>query len=93
MGNILSEVIINNEIIGLSIVLVILGKALKDSQCIPNYLILWILIIISLILNLISSFTVASIIEGFIAVSLANTYHQTYKQTKKMATSIRKRRG
>ncbi|MDD4035751.1 MAG: phage holin family protein [Bacilli bacterium] len=92
MENILNEVIINNEIIGLSIVLVVLGKALKESPGIPNYLILWILIIISLILSLISSFSVASIIEGFIAVSLANTYHQTYKQTKEMVNDIRRHR-
>ncbi len=88
MEDILSRVVINNNIIGLSIVLVIIGKALKNSPMIPNYLILWILIIISISFSLLTNFSIQSFIEGFIAVSLANTYHQTYKQTKEMYCDI-----
>jgi len=88
MEDILSRVVINNNIIGLSIVLVVIGKALKTSRVIPNYLILWILIGIGVVLSLLSDFSIKSFIEGFIAVSLSNIYHQTYKQTKEMFFEI-----
>ncbi|MGI6325105.1 MAG: hypothetical protein ACOXZS_04110 [Bacilli bacterium] len=82
MEDILSQVTINNNIIGLSIILVILGRALKSSPMIPNYLIIWILMGVSTILSLIVDFSVSGLVEGFIALSLATTYYQTYKQTK-----------
>ena len=82
MEEILSKVELNNNIMGLSIVLVILGKALKKTKIIPNYLIIWILMGISLILGLVVNFSIEGLIEAFIALSLATTYYQTYKQTK-----------
>ncbi len=88
MEDLLSRVVLNNNIIGLSIVLVVLGKALKNSPKIPSYLILWILIGIGAFLSLLLNFSIEGLIEGFIAVSLANTYHQTFKQTREMVRGI-----
>lgn len=88
MENILNHIIINSNVISLSILLLILGKVLKNSPFIPNYFILWIIIFIGILLSLISNFSLHSVIEGLIAVSLANLYYQIYKQTIKIIDNI-----
>lgn len=88
MENILNHIIINSNVISLSILLLILGKVLKNSPFIPNYFILWLIIFIGIFLSLISNFSLHSVIEGLIATSLANLYHQIYKQTIKIIDNI-----
>lgn len=88
MENILGNVIININTIGLSIVLLILGKILRNSDFIPYYLVLWIMFIVSIFLSLLSKFSLSSVVEALIATSLANMYYELHKQTIKIIANI-----
>jgi hypothetical protein len=75
---------ITPQIIYLSLILTVIGRALKDVPFIGKWSIIWILMAISLIVNLVfSGINFKAFFEAFIATAIATTIYQIYHQTRK----------
>ncbi|MDD2490113.1 MAG: phage holin family protein [Bacilli bacterium] len=91
MEDLLFNVDVTPHMIYLSLILLVLGRALKELSFIGNWAILWILLVISIVINFVFvDFPFASLFEAIISTSLAVTLHQTYKQTNEGVKMIRK---
>jgi hypothetical protein len=83
MEDLLSRVEVSSTMILISASLIVIGMILKNTPSIPNWIILWIVVVLGIIFNIFSSgLKVESVIEGVISAGLAITAHQTVKQTK-----------
>jgi hypothetical protein len=64
-------------------VLIVLGYALKNSPKVPDWTIVWILIVVGVMFGIFGiGFTFEGVLNGVIAGGLAIASHQAYKQTK-----------
>ncbi len=91
MEDFLLNVDITPNMIYLSLILFVIGKALKDVPFIENWTIIWILMFISIFVNFsFAGIKFDSLFEALISTSLAVTFHQTCKQTNKGYKMFRK---
>lgn len=90
MEEFLLEIDITPHMIYLALILMVIGKGLKELNFIAKWSVIWILMTISLIINFIF-FGVAfkTFFEAILAVSLSTVIYQTYKQTNKGFRSLR----
>lgn len=74
---------ISTQLIGLVAALAVIGKLLKETPKLPNWLIPWFLLTLSVIGSclVLGTFNINSVIEGVVAYSLANAGHQLTKQS------------
>ncbi|MFA5602168.1 MAG: phage holin family protein [Bacilli bacterium] len=83
MDTFLEKVDISSGMLLVSAGLIVIGMVLKHTPSIPNWIILWILMLLGIVFNMfISGFSAETIVEGLISAGLAITAHQTVKQTK-----------
>ena len=91
MNDLLLNIEITPQMVYLSLILLVIGKGLKNVPFIENWSIIWILIAISMIVNFVFyGISFETLVESFIAVSLTTTLYQTYKQTGRGFTSFNK---
>ena len=82
MEELLIDINVTTQMIYLALILVVIGKGLKELYFIAKWSIIWILMAISIIINFVffgASFE--TLFEAVIAVSLSTVIYQTYKQT------------
>lgn len=85
---------ITPHMIYLALILMIIGKGLKELKFIAKWSIIWILIAISLIINFIfGGVNFKNFFEAILAVSLSTVIYQTYKQTNKGYRNLRANRA
>jgi hypothetical protein len=84
MEDLLFSIDITQHILYLSLILLIIGNALKELPFVRKWMIIWILIFISLCVEFtFVKFSFKSLCEALISVSLSNMIYQVYKQTRK----------
>lgn len=94
MEDLLFRIDITPQIIYLSLILLVIGNALKDVPFIQKWMIIWILITISLTVEfLFIGISFQSLFEAVISSSLSTMIYQAYKQTKKGIRDVRERRN
>jgi hypothetical protein len=92
MEDLLFTIRITPQIIYLSLILLVIGNALKDVPFIRKWMIIWILMAISILVEFVFiGITFQSLFEAIIASSLSTMIYQVYKQTKKGISEIRMR--
>lgn len=90
MEEFLLEIDITPHMIYLALILMVIGKGLKELNFIAKWSVIWILMTISLIINFIFfGVTFKIFFEAILAVSLSTVIYQTYKQTNKGFRSLR----
>lgn len=90
MEDLLFRIEITPQIIYLSLILLVIGSALKDVPFIRSWMIIWILIIISIIVQFVFvGINFQSLFEAIISSSVATMVYQAYKQTKKGVREMR----
>lgn len=82
LSNVLDGVQLHPSLAAVVPVLIIIGYALKKSPKVPDWTIVWILVIIGALCGGFGiGFNFEGIINGIIAGGLAVASHQAYKQT------------
>ncbi len=82
LTDILSQIEIHQQLTIVVPALMIIGYALKRTPKVPDWLIVWILLIIGALASVFTlGFTVNGISNGIIAAGVAITTNQAYKQT------------
>lgn len=90
MEDFLLGIDITPHMIYLALILMVIGRGLKESTFIAKWSIIWILMVISLIINFtFKGFSFENLFEAVLAVSLSTVIYQTYKQTNKGFRSLR----
>jgi hypothetical protein len=89
MEDLLFTIDFTPQIIYLTLILIIIGNALKDIPFIQKWMIIWILMFISIFVEFIFiNITFESLFEAVISTSLSTTIYQLYKQAKKGIRSL-----
>ncbi|RSK27387.1 hypothetical protein EJF36_11105 [Bacillus sp. HMF5848] len=82
LAEILSQIKINQQLIIVVPALMVLGYILKKTPRIPDWLILWFLLLVGVVSSIITlGFSVNGVANGIIAAGMAITSHQAIKQT------------
>lgn len=93
MEDLLFTIEITPQIIYLSMILLVIGNALKDVPFIQKWMIIWILITISIMVEFVFiGVSFQSLFEAVISSSLSTMIYQAYKQTKKGIREVRMRK-
>lgn len=94
MEDLLFRIEITPQIIYLTLILVVIGNALKEVPFIQKWMIIWILMTISIIVDFVfMGISFKSLFEAVISASLSTMVYQLYKQTKKGIRDIRYKKG
>jgi hypothetical protein len=94
MEDLLLNVNVTPHMVYLALILLVIGKGLKDTPIIENYLIIWILMAISIIVNFVFfGVKFETLLEAMVATSIATAIYQTYKQTNEGVRAYRSRRS
>lgn len=94
MEDLLFKIEITPQIIYLSLILIVIGNALKDVPFIQKWMIIWIVMTISIIVEFVfMGVSFKSLFEAVISASLSTMAYQLYKQTKKGIRDIRGKKG
>lgn len=92
MEDFLFNVDVTPHMVYLALILVVVGRALKELPFIVSWSIIWLLFLISILINFVFfGVSFVTLFEAIISTSLAVTFHQTYKQTNKGIRNSRKR--
>lgn len=90
MEDLLFSVNITPQLVYLSLILLVIGNALKDVPFIQKWMIVWILMTISIIVEFVFiGVSFKTLFEAIIASSLSTMIYQVYKQSKKGINEIR----
>lgn len=90
MEDLLFRIEITPQIIYLTLILIVIGNAIKEVPFIKKWMIIWILMTISIIVDFVfMGISFMSLFEAVISVSLSTMAYQLYKQTKKGIKDIR----
>lgn len=90
MEELLLNINVTSHMIYLSLILLVIGKGLKELYFIPNWSIIWILMFISLIINFVFfGITFETLFEAILAVALSTVIYQAYKQTNEGVKSFK----
>ncbi|WP_066288603.1 phage holin family protein [Bacillus sp. FJAT-29937] len=85
---------LNQNYIMLVPALWVLGFALKQTPAIPDWLIIWILFIVSITIGSVAfGFSIDGLINGITAAGVAVLGHQMYKQTMVRNRSNKSKKG
>jgi hypothetical protein len=90
MEDLLFTIEFTPQVIYLTLILTIIGNALKDIPFIHKWMIIWVLMLISIFVEFVFvGSTFKSLFEAIISTSLSTTIYQLYKQAKRGITEIR----
>lgn len=90
MEDLLFSINITPQLVYLSLILLVIGNALKEVPFVRKWMIIWVLMTISILVEFVfMGVSFQTLFEAIIAASLSTMIYQVYKQSKKGIREIR----